>query len=64
MLKPGYLADLVVLSRDIFAVPPREILDTQPVLTMVGGRIVFDAGQMECSGSTPEPVAASSRHDR
>ena len=29
MLKPGYLADLVVLSRDIFAVPPREILDTQ-----------------------------------
>ncbi len=64
VLKPGYLADLVVLSRDIFAVPPREILDTQPVLTMVGGRIVFDAGQMECSGSTPEPVAASSRHDR
>ena len=33
----GKLADLVVLSRDLFAIPPREILDTRPVLTMVGG---------------------------
>jgi predicted amidohydrolase YtcJ len=39
----GKLADLVMLSKDIFAVPPREILETKPVLTMVGGRIVFEA---------------------
>ena len=39
----GKLADLVILSKDVFNVPPREILDTRPVLTMVGGRIVFDA---------------------
>ena len=39
----GKLADLVVLSKDIFTVPPREILETRPVITMVGGRIVFDA---------------------
>lgn len=63
-LRRGFLADLVVLSRDIFAVPPREILDVRPVLTMVGGRIVFDAGQLESRGSTPEPVAASARNDR
>ena len=44
-IKEGKLADLVVLSRDIFTVPPREILDTKPVLTMVGGRIVFEAGR-------------------
>ena len=37
----GKLADLVVLSRDIFTVPPRDILDTRPVLTIVGGRIVY-----------------------
>jgi predicted amidohydrolase YtcJ len=43
-LTPGKLADLVVLSRDIFRVPPQEILATRPVLTMVGGRIVFTAG--------------------
>ncbi|MCA1561669.1 MAG: amidohydrolase family protein [Acidobacteria bacterium] len=39
----GKLADLVVLSRDIFAVPPSEILETRPVLTLVGGRPVYDA---------------------
>jgi predicted amidohydrolase YtcJ len=54
MLRPGYLADLVVLSRDIFAVPPREILDTRPVLTVVGGRVVFDGGQLDRLSSTRE----------
>jgi predicted amidohydrolase YtcJ len=39
----GKLADLVILSRDILTVPPREILDTRPVLTMVGGRIVHES---------------------
>ena len=55
-LKRGFLADLVVLSRNIFAVPPREILDTRPVLTMVGGRVVFDAEQL----ASPESRHASS----
>lgn len=36
-LAPGYLADLVVLDRDLYAIPPAEILDTQIVATMVGG---------------------------
>jgi predicted amidohydrolase YtcJ len=39
----GKLADLVILSRDVFKVPPREILETRPVLTMVGGRIVHES---------------------
>ena len=39
----GKLADLVILTRDIFTIPPREILDTKPALTMVGGRVVFEA---------------------
>ena len=39
----GKLADLVVLSRDIFEVAPREILETRPVLTVVGGKPVYDA---------------------
>jgi predicted amidohydrolase YtcJ len=42
-LAPGKLADLVVLSHDIFHVPPQQILSTRSVLTMVGGRIVFTA---------------------
>lgn len=36
-LAPGYLADLVVLDRDLFAVPPDEYLETQVLGTMVGG---------------------------
>jgi predicted amidohydrolase YtcJ len=44
-LTPGKLADLVILSRDLFTIPPGEILGTKPVLTMVGGRVVYEAGQ-------------------
>jgi predicted amidohydrolase YtcJ len=36
-LAPGYLADLVVLDRDLYAIPPAEILSVQVVATMVGG---------------------------
>ena len=39
----GKLADLVLLSNDLFTIPPREILKTRPVLTIAGGRIVFEA---------------------
>jgi predicted amidohydrolase YtcJ len=40
----GKLADLVVLNRDYLAVPADEIKDIASVMTMVGGRIVYDAG--------------------
>jgi hypothetical protein len=42
-LEAGKLADLAVLSQDIFHVPPDELPKTQSVLTMVGGKIVYDA---------------------
>jgi predicted amidohydrolase YtcJ len=42
-LQPGKLADLAVLSQDIFTVPMRELPKTRSVMTMVGGRIVYDA---------------------
>ncbi len=41
-LKPGYLADLVVLSNNVFEIPPRDILSTTPILTMVGGRVAYE----------------------
>jgi predicted amidohydrolase YtcJ len=37
----GKLADLVVLSQDIFETPPREILDTRVVATVFDGKLVF-----------------------
>jgi predicted amidohydrolase YtcJ len=42
-LEPGKLADLAVLSQDIFAVPTANLPETVSVLTMVGGKTVYDA---------------------
>jgi predicted amidohydrolase YtcJ len=39
-LTAGKWADLVVLSQDLFAVPPEKILETRVLLTMAGGRVV------------------------
>ena len=57
MLRPGFLADVVVLSRDIFKCPAREILETRPVLTMVGGRVVFTDGIMDVPAKSDAPQA-------
>jgi predicted amidohydrolase YtcJ len=43
-IQPGKLADLVVLDRDYLTVPANQIRDIKPVLTMTGGRVVYDAG--------------------
>jgi predicted amidohydrolase YtcJ len=42
-IQAGKLADLVVLDRDYLTVPPDQIKDIQPVMTVVGGRIVYEA---------------------
>jgi predicted amidohydrolase YtcJ len=42
-IKLGYLADLVLLPKDIFAIPTDEIARLKPVLTMLDGRVVFEA---------------------
>ena len=43
-LAPGMLADIAVLSQDIFTVPAEVLPRTESVLTLVGGRIAWDAG--------------------
>jgi predicted amidohydrolase YtcJ len=40
-LEVGKLADLVVLSKDILEIPPEELLTTDVLLTMVGGKVVY-----------------------
>ncbi|MDR2175911.1 MAG: amidohydrolase [Synergistaceae bacterium] len=40
-VEPGKLADFAVLTRDIFTVPPREILETRAAMTWVDGKLAF-----------------------
>src|SRR5262249_36288564 len=42
-IQPGKLADMLVLDRDYLTIPPDQIKDIKPVMTLVGGRIVYDA---------------------
>ena len=42
-IAPGKLADLVVMDRDYLTVPADQIRDIKPVITMVGGKVVYDA---------------------
>jgi predicted amidohydrolase YtcJ len=44
-LEVGKLADLAVLSQDIFSAPPEAIGRTRVVTTMVGGKTVYTAAQ-------------------
>ncbi len=41
-LAPGYLADVVVLDRDLFAVAPEQIRDVKVRMTVVGGKVVYE----------------------
>ena len=42
-ITPGKLADMVLLSDDIFSIVPEKIRDVRVLQTFVGGRLVFDA---------------------
>jgi predicted amidohydrolase YtcJ len=40
-IAPGKLADLVILSRDIFKIDPKEIENVKVVMTIMDGRVVY-----------------------
>lgn len=44
-IEAGQLADLVVPDRDFFACAEDDIADTTALLTMVGGKVVYGAGE-------------------
>jgi predicted amidohydrolase YtcJ len=54
-LVPGAVADIAVLSQDIFHVPRSELVKTRSVLTIVGGRVVYDR-----LDATTAPIRSSS----
>lgn len=40
-LEPGKYADMIILSKDLLSIPPEEILTTEVVLTIIGGKVVY-----------------------
>ncbi len=41
-IEPGKLADLVVIEKDFMTVPENEIHTIKPLMTMVGGKVVYE----------------------
>ena len=44
-LTPGKYADIVVLTKDILTVPDEEIPEVEVAMTIVGGKVVWNAGE-------------------
>jgi predicted amidohydrolase YtcJ len=42
-LEPGKVADLIIVSKDLFNIEPTDIGKTQVLLTMVGGKVVYES---------------------
>jgi len=56
-IEPGQLADLIVPDRDYFACAESEIADTVSDLTIVGGKVVFAAGDFTSLDESRPPPA-------
>jgi predicted amidohydrolase YtcJ len=56
-IEVGKLADLAALSADYFSVPEEEIKRIESVLTVVGGKVVYGAGEFARLAPPPLPVS-------
>ncbi len=45
MIKTGYLADIVILDKDLLTIPENEIMTTKVDYTIVGGKVVYASGK-------------------
>jgi predicted amidohydrolase YtcJ len=45
-IQPGKLADLTILSDDIMKIPAPDILRARCLMTVIGGEIVYDSGEI------------------
>jgi predicted amidohydrolase YtcJ len=48
-LETGKLADLIIVDQDLFKVPPSKIDQTKVLLTLVGGKVVYQSDQWPAS---------------
>jgi predicted amidohydrolase YtcJ len=50
-LEPGKLGDLILLSQDLFKISSSEIVKTEVMLTIVGGKIVYESPAWKSAAS-------------
>lgn len=56
-IEAGQLADLAILSKDFFKIPEEEIKSLESILTVVGGNIVYAAGDFKEHAPPALPVS-------
>lgn len=44
-LEKGKIADMIVINKDIFSLPPDELLNTTVIKTIVGGKILYEVNR-------------------
>jgi len=59
-IEPGKLADLIVVSQDLFKIEPSDIAKTEVLLTMVGGKVVYQSAAWNAAGGKTASGAESS----
>lgn len=45
IIKTGFLADIVIVDKDLMTIPENEIMKTKVVYTITGGKIVYTSGK-------------------
>jgi predicted amidohydrolase YtcJ len=45
IIKPGYLADIVIVDKDLLTIPEDQIMKTKVDYTIVGGKVIFTSGR-------------------
>ncbi|MGB9696752.1 MAG: amidohydrolase [Ignavibacteria bacterium] len=44
-LEKGKIADMIVINKDIFSLPPKELLNTTVIKTIVGGKVLYEVNR-------------------
>lgn len=52
LLESGKLADLIIVNQDLFKISPSEIGKTEVLLTMVGGKVVYESARWKTGAVT------------
>ena len=53
-IEVGKVADLIILSQDLFKIEPNEISNTEVMLTMAGGKVVYTSPKWAGTGAAKE----------